>query len=94
MQIGEREQLISELVTQGSTASLDVAALAELESWSMSLDVNGEFSRYSAWMARDLLGLPLNDDLGDVRSPDLPEGMPVMTMRSLSPYSEQPGSDD
>lgn len=94
MPIGERERLIGALVAQGSTASLDAADLAKLESWSASLDVRGEFSRYAAWVARDLLGLRLNDDLGDVRSPDLPDGMPVMTMRSLSPYREQLGSDD
>lgn len=94
IQIGERERLIGALVAQGSTASLDAADLAELESWSMSLDVRGEFSRYAAWVASDLLDLPLNDDLGDVRSPDLPDGMPVMTMRSLSPYREQPRPDD
>jgi hypothetical protein len=93
LQVGERERLIGELVASGSTADLDASDRGELEAWSLSLDVDGEFSRYAAWLAHDLLDLPLSADVGDIRDPDLPSATPVMTMRSLSRYREEPGVD-
>ncbi|MBC3940635.1 HEAT repeat domain-containing protein [Sphingomonas albertensis] len=93
LQIGDRERLIGKVVARGSTAGLDPSSLGELETWSRSLDVGGEFSRYAAWVAHDLLELPLSADLGDVRGPDLPSLLPVMTMRSFTPYREEPGSN-
>lgn len=93
LQTGDRERLIIELSKLDSPSQLKPADLMKLEEWSRSLDIQGEFSRYAAWIAADLLGLPLSAELGNVRSPDLPSAIRVLTMGSLSPYRES-GFDD
>lgn len=65
-----------------------------LEDWGKGLNLDGGFDPYAAWIANKAFDLPLSDDVVYVRAFDLPDTIPVMTMRSLSPYREELPPDD
>lgn len=87
LQLDERERLLSRLAANGPVLSVDERSL--LEDWSEGLDLDGGFDPYAAWIAHKAFDLPLADDVVDVRAFDLPDTIPVMTMRSISPYREE-----
>ena len=93
LELDERERLLSRLAADGPDAlSDDERSL--LEGWSKGLDLDGGFDPYAAWIANKAFDLPLGDDIVDVRAFDLPDTIPVMTMRSMSPYREELPPDD
>lgn len=93
LELDEREWLLSRLAADGPDAlSDDERSL--LEGWSKGLDLDGGFDPYAAWIANKAFDLPLDDDIVDVRAFDLPDTIPVMTMRSMSPYREELPPDD
>ncbi len=92
IELDECERLLSRLAGDGPALSDDERSL--LEDWSKGLDLDGGFDTYAAWIANKAFDLPLTDDLVDVRAFDLPDTIPVMTMRSMSPYREELPPDD
>ncbi len=92
LDLDERERLLSRLNEDGPALSNDERSL--LENWSMGLDLDDGFGPYAAWIAHKAFDLPLADDMVDVRAFDLPDTIPVMTMRSLTPYREELPPDD
>lgn len=92
IELDERERLLSRLAGNGPALSDDERSL--LEDWSEGLDLDSGFEPYAAWVASKAFDLPLADDLVDVRAFDLPDTIPVLTMRSMSPYREELPPDD
>jgi hypothetical protein len=64
---------------------------AAAEAWSQALDVGSGFERYIGWIVELAFKLPLNGEVGNIRAYVLPKRIGVMTMRSLTPYSEEDG---
>lgn len=90
--LDERGQLLCRLAEDGPALSDDERSL--LEGWSLGLDLDDGFEPYAAWIANKAFDLPLAGDVVDVRAFDLPDTIPVMTMRSMSPYREELPTDD
>jgi len=93
VELDERERLLSR-VAHGGREALSEDERSLLERWSQGLDLEGGFDPYAAWIANKVLDLPLADEVVDMRAFDLPETIPVISMRSLSPYREELPPDD
>jgi hypothetical protein len=65
-----------------------------LESWSLKLQTDYGFERYLGWIAKVLLELPIKGEIADIRATDLPSRIPLLTLRSLTPYAEELGQDE
>ena len=92
----EHEKTLAKLRKSEPAPQLTEAERADAESWSLGLDANDEFEQFMRWLVSKVFDLPMKDEVEDVRALDLPERIPVLTMRSLTPYREQTpsGSDD
>jgi len=90
------EKTLVELRKVETSAQLGEAEREEAESWSLGLDAEDEFERFMRWLICGVSDLPMAGEVADVRAVDVPKRIPVMTMRSLTPYRERipPGSDD
>ncbi|NJD34915.1 MAG: hypothetical protein FIA96_08800 [Betaproteobacteria bacterium] len=62
---------------------------AEVEAWSLSLDVSRDVQGVTAWVLATIFSLPVADKDFDPRALELPRRIGVMTMRSLSPNAEE-----
>lgn len=68
----------------------------EIRQWSVGLDTEDDVQRFTAWVACTAFDQPIEREMEDVRAFDVPGRIPLLTLRSLSPFSEQvsAGSDD
>lgn len=89
MSLDAREKILWRLTLGETLEELTSEDRALVEAWSQTLEVDGGFERFIAWVADLAFKLPLNDDVGKIRAFDLPKRTRVMTLRSFSPYREK-----
>jgi len=65
------------------------ASRAELEGWSLSLDVSRDVQGVTSWVLATIFSLPVADKNFNPRTLELPRRIGVMTLRSLSPNAEE-----
>lgn len=92
MLLDEREHIFSRLARGEETVdSLSPEDRASAEEWSKGLDVRSGFGRFTGRLVENCFKLPLNGAVGDIRAYVLPERIPVITMRCLTPHAEEDG---
>jgi hypothetical protein len=89
------EPILANLASGVDWNDLSRKEQAEVQAWGDNLDLDHDVGRFTAWVLNSVLGIPLAQDVGDLRAFDLPERIRVLTTRSLSPAREEgPGQDD
>lgn len=94
LELDQREQLLLRLVQGAPLDTLDTTDRAALEAWSRELDCEAGFQRFTAWIAGQVLQLPIARSVENIRAFDLPDRIGVMTMRSMSPFREEVATPD
>jgi hypothetical protein len=94
LSLDKRERSLQRLARGEALDVLNAGERAMLEAWSLGLDVENGFERFSAWVANAAFKLPLSGELGQIRAYDLPRRIGLMTMRSMSAYREEDGGED
>ena len=68
---------------------------AEVQAWVSGLGPSHDVNRLTLWALKEVLGIPLTQEVGDLRRIKLPQRIGVLTMRSMSPAREEgPIEDD
>jgi len=92
LSLDDREKVLLRLARGETPNALSSEDLSAATTWSQSLDVRFGFERFTSWMVEIAFKLPLRGEVGDIRAYDLPERVGVMTMRSLTPFAEEGGT--
>jgi HEAT repeat protein len=94
MTLNDREQILLHLRLGEELEALSIEDRSSIEGWSRGLDTQSGFDRFSAWIAEKEFHLPVSGKLDSIRTLDLPNTIPMLTMRSLSAYGEEDGGMD
>lgn len=83
------EPLLVKLAEGTRVTELARGERANVEAWSKDLNSNRDVQLFTAWIAKEILDLPLSEEISDPRLLDLPERIGLLTTRSFSSAREE-----
>ncbi|NCC22315.1 MAG: hypothetical protein EOM26_07615 [Alphaproteobacteria bacterium] len=88
-------QALAKLAERRHIEALDRVEKETLEAWSLSLDTETDVQVCAVWIASEFFNLPVRELKAEPRAFQLPNRIPVLTMRSFSQAREEfSGCDD
>ena len=89
------EYALARMQSGGPKGQLSPEERAELEQWSRSLNPDHDVEQFTTWIASSIFKLPVSKQVINPRAFDLPMRIGVITIRSMTPASEEvAGADD